>query len=140
MEMMVLAQLAALERHPALHWLVEFVFYNVGLLANVLGGAFASMLSKVNGIHTVGTYFRLRWIPLTVRWVICIFMFLILWENPSLNLGLERIMPNLAAHMGVAGAVGFLSDTFWDRLLAIIAPGIHKTLPPVPDAASNPPN
>jgi len=48
-------------------------------------------------------------------------------------------MPNLAAHIGVAGALGYLSDAVWDRLLGIIAPGIHKTLPAVPDAA-NPPS
>ena len=128
-----------LEAHPAMHWIFEFAFYNVGLLANVLGGAFASIQSKANGIHTVTTYFRLRWIPLAVRWCICVFMFLILWQNPSLNLGFEKIMPNLAAHIGVAGALGYLSDAVWDRLLGIIAPGIHKTLPAVPDAA-NPPS
>jgi hypothetical protein len=123
-----------------MHWVVVFIFYNVGLVVNVLGGAFASMQSKVNGIHTVGTYFRLRWIPLTARWCICVFMFLILWENPSLNLGLEKIMPTFGAHVGVAGALGYLSDAVWDRVLGIVAPGIHKTLPPVPDAAPNPPN
>ena len=122
-----------------MHWAVVFIFYNLGLLVNVLGGAFASMLSKVNGIHTVATYFRLRWIPLASRWFICVMMFLIIWENPYLNLGLEKIMPNFAAHIGVAGTLGFLSDAFWDRLLAIVAPGIHKSLPPVPDASQPPP-
>ena len=127
-----------LESHPVMHWLVVFVFYNIGLLINVLGGAFASMLSKVNGIHTVTTYLRLRWIPLASRWFLCVCMFLIVWENPSLNLGLEKIMPNFPAHIGVGGALGFLSDAFWDRLLAIVAPGIHKSLPPVPDASQPP--
>lgn len=128
-----------LESHPLMHWVVVFVFYNCGLLVNVLGAAFATMLSKMNGIRTVSAYLKLRWIPLAMRWFISVCMFFIVWENPAL-LGnqIEKIMPNFLAHIGVSGLLGFTSDAVFDRVLGILAPGIHKTLPPVPDAAANP--
>lgn len=128
-----------LESHPAMHYVVVFLFYNLGLLINVLGQAFATMLSKMNGIHSVKTYFALRWIPIAMRWFVCTCMFLIIWENPSI-LNLEKYMPTFGAHVGIAGALGFLSDTVWDRVLGIIAPGIHKSLPPIPNADPNAPN
>ena len=129
----------SLESHPTMHWLVVFVFYNAGLLVNVLGGAFATMQSKLNGIKSVGAYLKLRWIPLAMRWFICVCMFLFLWENPSV-LNIERFMPTFGAHIAVAGIVGFLSDAVWDRVLGIVAPGIHKSLPAVPSADANAPS
>lgn len=122
-----------LESHPAMHYVVVFLFYNVGLLINVLGQAFATMLSKMNGISSIKAYFALRWIPVAARWFICTCMFLVIWENPAI-LNIEKYMPTFAAHVGIAGTLGFLSDVVWDRVLGIVAPGIHKSLPPIPSA------
>lgn len=116
-----------------MHYVVVFLFYNVGLLINVLGQAFATMLSKMNGISSVKSYFALRWIPVAARWFICTCMFLVIWENPAI-LNIEKYMPTFAAHVGIAGTLGFLSDVLWDRVLGIVAPGIHKSLPPIPPA------
>jgi len=128
-----MTQSVTLETHAALHWIVVFASYNAGLLVNVLTVAFASILSKSNGIHDVKTYFQLRWIPLLSRWFICVMMFFIIWENPSIG-NFEKYMTSFPAHIGVAGFFGFTSDILWDRLLGLIAPGIHKSLPAIPPA------
>src|SRR5215475_2458294 len=99
-----------IEAHPALHYILILLFYNIGLLMNVFTAAHLSTASKNNAVSTIRAYFAYRWVPLTVRWVVCIFIFLIGWENPSLNL--ERFMPNFPSHLGVAGFLGFASDEF----------------------------
>ena len=120
-----------LEAHPALHYEVVLVFYHIGLLMNVLAGAHLATRSQLNAVASVKQYFALRWIPIGIRWFACLCMFLILWENNSV-INLERFMPNLAAHLGVAGGLGFTSDALWDKVLAIVLPGVQKELPPIP--------
>lgn len=124
----------SLENHPALHYALVMVFYNIGLLINVLAAAHLSTHSSLTGTSSILDYCKLRWVPLTARWFICLCMFLIVWGNPSV-LNLERFMPNFGAHLGVAGGLGWLSDSVWDKVLAIVFPGIQKELPAVPDAS-----
>ena len=119
-----------IETHPALHYVMMLIFYNVGISMNVLMAAWIVAQSKINSIQGMKQYFAVRWPPILIRWVICIFLFLMVWENPSV-MNLEKFMPNLAAHLGMAGAVGFVSDAVWDKVLAIVLPGIQKELPAV---------
>lgn len=119
-----------LETHPAMHYIAVMAFYYVGLLMNVLVAAHLSTASKNNAVMSFRQYLAYRWMPLTVRWTVCTFIFLIGWENPAFNL--ERFMPTLATHLGVAGLLGFASDEFTSKVLALV--GIQKELPPVPTA------
>jgi len=123
-----------LEAHPALHYAVVLLFYNVGMAMNVLSAAHLSINSQNNAVKTLKSYFSLRWPPLVVRWTVCTFVFLIGWENPTLNL--ERFMPTFTIHMGVAGFLGFASDEFTSKVLAVL--GFQKELPAVPDDRQGP--
>lgn len=125
-----------LEVHPAMHYLVMLLFYVLGLLMNILAGAYLAARSQLTGIKSVTHYFQLRWIPISIRVFACLCMYFVLWENPHL-LNLEKYMPNLSAHLGVAGLLGFVSDQAWDKFLALVLPGIQKELPPIP--ADEPP-
>lgn len=125
-----------IESHPAMHYACILLFYNVGLALNVLAAAYITMTSHLNSVRSIKSYFALRWIPVTIRWVLCIFMFLILWANPSI-VPLEKFMPNLSAHMGAAGVLGWFSDTLWDKVLAVVLPGIQKELPPITDGTDS---
>lgn len=121
--------------HPVLHYLMEFTCYNVGLLMNVLVAAHLSNSSKNNGIKTVAGYFAQRWIPLTVRWIACIFLFLMVWENSSLSINntFEKIVgTSILPHMGMSGFLGFCCDHLMGQLTALL--GIQRDLPPVPPA------
>lgn len=119
-----------LEAHPAMHYLFVLLMYNIGLLMNVFSAAHLSTSSNNNAVQTLKQYFAFRWVPLVVRWAVCMFIFLIGWENPALNL--EKFMPTFAAHLGVAGFLGFASDEFMSKVLALV--GMQKELPPVPQA------
>jgi hypothetical protein len=129
-----------LEHHPVLHYLMEFLFYSTGVAINILAGAHIASQSKLNGLHSIKDYLVLRWVPICARYFVCICLFFILWENPHV-LTLERFMPNFSAHLGVAGSLGWLSDSVWDKTMAILLPGLQKELPAVPDAPNtNPPS
>lgn len=121
-----------LEQHPAMHYVAVLIFYHMGLLANVLAGAHLSTRSGLNAITTVKQYFSLRWVPLFTRYSLCLGLFLFVWENPSLGINLERFMPNLPAHLGVGIILGWSCDSVFDKVLAIVLPGIQKELPPIP--------
>lgn len=124
-----------LASHPVMHYLLEFVCYNVGLLMNVLTAAHLSSNSKNNGVKNVGGYFKLRWIPLTVRWLACIFLFLMVWENPSISINgtFEKVIgTNILPHMGTSGFLGFACDHFFGQLTALL--GMQRELPPIPVA------
>lgn len=124
-----------LENHPVFHYVLALVFYNIGLLVNVLAAAHLSTSSKNNSVKTIGDYFSLRWVPLSVRGVVCNFVFLIGWENPSLKI--EAILDHsLPLHLGAAGFLGFASDEFISKVLAVF--GIQKELPAVPTADKAP--
>src|SRR5262252_3314760 len=103
-----------LETHPIWHYIFILFFYYVGLLMNILSAAHLSINAKNNAVSTLKGYFSLRWPPLVVRVTVCTFIFLIGWENPALNL--ERFMPTIAIHMGVAGFLGFASDEFTSKV------------------------
>lgn len=120
-----------IEAHPVLHYLAILAVYNVGLAVNVLAAAYVASQSKINSIEGIGQYFKLRWVPVSIRWFLCLCLFLVVWGNPSV-LDLERYMPNFPAHLGVSGMLGWLSDSVWDKVLAVILPGIQKELPVVP--------
>lgn len=120
-----------LEQHPALHYLFVWLSYNLGQLVVVTVTAYIASKSTLNNVKSIRQYLVLRWVPLGARWILCNFMFFVLWENSGV-IDLERFMPNLMAHVGVAGMLGFLSDQIWDKVLAVVLPGINKELPAVP--------
>jgi len=131
-----------LETHPALHYALELACYHVGLLANVLAGAHIATHSKINALKTIGQYFELRAIPLFVRWIACLAVFLIAWENPKV-LNIDRFFTSLPQHLGMALSTGFLSDAFFNQVIGVIFPGVQKELPAIPldtpNVSPNPP-
>lgn len=128
-----------LEAHPALHYSFILAFYNLGLAINVLAAAYLAAQSQLNNIQGIAHYFQVRWVPVGIRWILCIFLFLVAWGNPSV-IPLERFMPNFAAHLGVAGMLGWASDSVFDKVLAIVMPGIQHALPAVPNDPNPTPN
>lgn len=127
--------LASLESHPALHYAVVLLFYNVGQGAAFLASAYIATKSQLNSIRSIRQYFSVRWVPVLIRWLACLAAFLFAWGNPSV-LNLERWMPNLSAHLGVAWLLGFCMDQLFDKIIGIIFPGITKELPVVPTDVS----
>jgi len=120
-----------MEAHPALHTLFVFICYILGQWAGILGAAYASSKSTLNSITSIKQWFAVRWIPVGIRSLMSLFAFFVIWENPSL-FSLEKFMPNLAAHMGVSGFIGFASDQLVDKVLVILFPGVQKDLPVIP--------
>ena len=135
------AMIVSLGSHPVLHYLMEFVCYNVGLLVNVLTAAHLSTASKNSGVQSVKQYFALRWIPLATRWTVCIFLFLMVWENPALsvNTKVESILGgSILPHMGASGFLGFGCDHLMGQITALL--GMQRELPPIPPAPDPGPN
>jgi len=120
-----------LESHPAMHQLFVLCCYLIGQSAGLLGGAYAGSKSSLNSIKSIKQWFQVRWIPVGIRGVMSVFLYFVAWENPSL-FSIERFMPTLLAHAGVAGFLGFASDQLVDKVLVILFPGVQKELPVVP--------
>lgn len=120
-----------IETHPILHMIVIFLSYLSGQAAGMLGAAYAASKSSLNSISSIWQWFQARWIPVFIRTLMGIFMFFVVWENPSL-MSIEKFMPNFMAHVGVAGFIGFASDQLVDKVLVILFPGVQKELPVVP--------
>jgi len=121
----------SLEQHPILHTVFILFCYLCGQSAGVLGAAYAASKSTLNSIKSIRQWFAVRWIPVGIRALMSLFAFFVIWENPAF-FNLERFMPNLAAHMGVAGFIGFASDQLVDKVLVILFPNVQKELPAVP--------
>ena len=122
------------EAHPVMHYLLEFLFYTLGVAINILLGAHIAARSKLNGLRSIGDYLTLRWVPICARYFVCMCLFFIVWGNPHV-LNLERIMsPSFLSHVGVAGSLGWLSDSVWDKLVNVLFPGLQKEMPPIPNA------
>ena len=119
-----------LETHPALHTAFILACYVLGQWAGILGAAYASSKSTLNSIASIRQWFAVRWIPVGIRTLMALFAFFVLWENPTL-FNLEKFMPNFAAHMGVAGFIGFASDQLVDKVMVILFPGVQKELPAI---------
>jgi len=117
-----------LESHPLLHTAFVLICYLSGQSAGVLGAAYASSKSSLNSIASIKQWFSVRWIPVGIRALMSLFAFFVVWENPAF-FNLEKFMPNLAAHMGVAGFIGFASDQLVDKVLVILFPNVQKELP-----------
>jgi hypothetical protein len=120
-----------LENHPILHYVVVLMFYNIGQAFNVLAGAYIASRSSLNSIRTIWQFFVVRWVPIGIRWFLCLCLFFVVWGNPKL-LNLEQYMPTFPIHLGVAGMLGWVSDSVWDKVLALLLPGIQKELPAIP--------
>ena len=121
-----------LESHPAMHYIMVLIFYHLGLLVNVLAGARIATQSNLNALKTIRQYFVLRAVPLFIRYVLCLGLFLFVWENPSIPLNLERFMPNLPAHLGVGIFLGWGCDAIFDKIVGLF--GIQQEMPPLPPA------
>lgn len=128
-----------IEAHPALHYEFVLATYIVGLAINVLAAAYIASQSKLNNVESIAHYFKLRWVPVSIRAVLCIFLFLIVWENPAV-IKLETYMPNFAAHLGVSGMLGWASDSIFDKVLAVVFPGIQHAMPAVPNESNTTPH
>lgn len=119
-----------MEHHKMLHNVLILLCYNLGQFAGVLAVGYVATKSMLNSIESLRQYFKLRWVPIFVRWIACLFTFFIVWDNASV-IDLEKYLPNALAHFGAAGFLGFASDQIFDKVLAIILPGIQKELPPL---------
>jgi len=124
-----------LESHPALHYALILLSYNLGQFSVILGTAYISSKSTFNSIKSIRQYFIVRWVPLLIRWLAAMATFLVVWGNPAV-LNLERFMPNFSAHLGVAWFIGLGWDQILDKLLAIILPGVQKELPAIPNGGA----
>lgn len=126
-----------IENHPVLHYALALLFYHLGLVANFFVAAHLGMASKNNDVSSLKQYLSLRWMPLVVRWIMCLGSFLLIWENPAL--GVEKFLDDsLTLHLGAAIFVGFGIDEATSKALALI--GLQKELPAVPVANEPPPN
>lgn len=128
-----------LEAHPVLHMIFFFFCYLLGQAAGVLGAAYAASKSTLNSITSIRQWFSLRWVPVTLRAVMALFLFCMVWENPLLPIGasLEKFMSGFLAHMGAAGFLGFASDQLCDKVLIMLFPSVQKELPAVPPVAGD---
>ncbi len=126
-----------IENHPALHYVVILLFYNSGQALNVLAQAYLASRSSLNSIKSITDFFKFRWVPIGIRWFVCLCLFLVVWENPAV-LNIEKFMPNFASHLGVSGMLGWASDSIFDKVMAVIFPGIQKELPAVPGPEAKP--
>lgn len=120
-----------IESHPMLHFIVILISYTIGQGAGILAVGYIASKSTLNSIKSIWQYFSVRWIPVVLRWLMCQFAFFVVWENPSV-FPLERFMPSFLAHVGVAGFLGFGSDQVFDKVLALLFPGLQRELPPIP--------
>ena|SRR5258708_18417700 len=121
-----------IEAHHWLHTAFILVCYVLGQWAGILGAAYAGSKSTLNSIKSIRQWFAVRWVPVGIRALMSLFAFFVIWENPSL-FNLEKFMPNFAAHMGVAGFVGFASDQLIDKVLVVLFPNVQKELPVIPN-------
>lgn len=124
----------ALDTHPTLQYVLAFIFFHLGLLANFFVAAHLGMSSKNNSVKTLKDYLALRWMPLVVRWITCIGSFLLLWHGID-SLIDAKFGDVLSVHLGAAIFVGFGIDEITSKGLALL--GIQKELPAVPDANQN---
>jgi hypothetical protein len=88
----------------------------------------------LNALKTIREYFVLRAVPLFTRYVLCLALFLFVWENPALPISanLEKVMPNLPAHLGVGIFLGWGCDSVFDKVIGLL--GIQREMPPLPPA------
>ena len=120
-----------IESHPTLHFAVILACYTIGQAAGILAVGYIASKSTLNSIASIRQYIAARWIPVMLRWLMCLFAFFVVWENPSV-FPLERFMPSFLAHIGVAGFLGFGSDQVFDKFLALLFPGLQRELPAIP--------
>lgn len=118
------------EHQRMIHTLLILVCYNLGQFAGILAVGYIASKSTLNSVSKIREYFKLRWVPIFVRWIACLFAFFIVWDNPSV-MNLEKYLPNDLAHIGAAGFFGFASDQVFDKVFAILFPSMQKELPPV---------
>jgi hypothetical protein len=127
-----------IENNPVLHYLMILAFYMLGQFFLVICTAYLAVKSTMpNGVFSLKHYFVQRWPPLALRWFVSLCLFFLVWNN-SRVMDLERFMPTFPAHMGAAGLLGWLSDSVLDKVLAVVFPGINKTLPAIPTPEDTP--
>ena len=120
-----------IESHHALHFTLILICYAIGQASGILAAGYLASKSTLNSIKSIRHYFSVRWIPVFLRSLMGLFAFFVVWDNPSV-FPLERFMPNFLAHIGVAGFLGFASDQMFDKVLAVLFPGLQRELPPIP--------
>lgn len=116
--------------HEHIYWI--WAFYVVGQVLHLLTTASLAVQSKLNGLDSVGSYLKLRWIPLTGRMFLATLGFMFIWDNPSL-VDIDQYLKTLYAQIAVAGALGWFSDSLLDKFVALLSrfvPVLQRELPP----------
>lgn len=114
-----------------MHYFGLLAFYMLAQFLLAISVAYIASKSKLNGISDLVSYFKLRWPPLALRWLISLSLFMLVWNNPHV-LNLDAWVPTYPMQLGLCGIFGWVSDSVLDKVLALIFPGVNRELPPIP--------
>lgn len=111
-----------------------WISFFVGQVIHVLLQAEASVRASSNGIETVRHWLSVMWIPVIGRVFLCSVAMALWLESPALfSKGLAVIAINFLIPMNYATTAlfGYVSDSFLDKLGAIIGGRLNVDIPKV---------
>ena len=114
-----------------MHYFGLLAFYMLAQFLLAISVAYISSKSQLNSFRNLRDYFATRWPPLALRWLLSLSLFMLVWNNPHV-MNLDAWVPTYAMQMGLCGIFGWVSDSVLDKVIALIFPGVHKELPPIP--------
>ena len=116
--------------HTSQHHWVIWLMYGLGLVLHVAASANLAVHSKLNAFTGFKHYLRVRLVPILSRGFLSVCLLPLVWDNPKL-FDIDRFMTSFAAQWGLAGLLGWFSDSFWDKVLTLI-PFLRKEVPVIP--------
>jgi hypothetical protein len=114
-----------------INWLV-WLLYFFGQLLHILSSAYLAIRSNKNNVQTLIEYLKSRVIPLVSRLFLSTLAFIIVWDNPKLNIEFSQYITNGLTQAAMAGILGWFSDSLFDKVVALI-PWLGKELPVIHD-------
>lgn len=106
--------------------------YWAGQLLHILLVASLTIKSSLpNGITSVTSYLRAKWIPLVCRMFLTTAAFMIVWDNPQM-VNIQAYTHGILATSALAGLLGWFSDSVFDKVLSFI-PALSGSLPKLDD-------